>query len=294
MWLWTKLSAARWMDAWEDRFRGNPNFVLEVLKGGKSVRLRAYCETRHAVDDIRRRFGGAVHELHHTDWAAPAATPCPPLKVRDRLLVTAETGHGELAKLQREFPHRAIVSVPAEMAFGTGDHATTASCLRLVADVARERPPGWTVADLGCGTGLLAIAAKKLGAGKALACDFDPFAIQATRRNLTRNHVAGVEVALRDVLRWQPSQPFDVVVANLFSTVLIEAMPVLRAALAPAGDLVISGILASQAWEVFTAAAAHGLGFSKLVRRGKWVTARGGRMEDLTARDARPRKTSGR
>ncbi len=288
MWLWTKLSAARWMDAWEDRFRGNPNFVLEVLKGGKSVRLRVYCGSHHAADEIRRRFGGAVHPMKHTDWAAPATTSQPPLKIRDRLLVTTETGRDALAKLRRSFPGRSILSVPGEMAFGTGDHATTASCLRLLADIAAERPPGWTVADLGCGTGLLAIAARTLGASKAFACDFDPFAIEITRRNLARNHVDHVTVAVRDVLRWKPRRPFDVVLANLFSTVLIEAMPVLRSAVASGGDLVVSGILASQGWDVFTAAAAHGLGFSKVVRRGKWLSARGGRMEDLAARETSP------
>ena len=73
----------------------------------------------------------------------------------------------------------------------------------------------------------------------------------------------------------------DVVLANLFSTVLIEAWPVIAKSIAPGGDLIVSGILADQAWEVFKAAASSGLGFTKVVRKGKWVTAHGGHMDDL-------------
>jgi ribosomal protein L11 methyltransferase len=86
------------------------------------------------------------------------------------------------------------------------------------------------------------------------------------------------------VLKWKPRKKgYDVVLANIFSTVLIQAWPVIVRSIAPGGDLIVSGILASQAWDVFTAAASNGIGFTKVVRKGKWVTARGGRMVDLEA-----------
>ena len=86
----------------------------------------------------------------------------------------------------------------------------------------------------------------------------------------------------QDVLKWKPRKKgYDVVLANLFSTVLIEAWPVIAKSIAPGGDLIVSGILADQAWEVFKAAAGSGLGFTKVVRKGKWVTAHGGHMDDL-------------
>jgi ribosomal protein L11 methyltransferase len=205
------------------------------------------------------------------------------LLVRDVLLVTAATGARELAALRKLHPSRQIISIPAEMAFGTGDHATTATCLRLLADVARKRAGScWTAADLGAGTGLLAIAARALGAESVFACDFDPLAVTVAGDNLRRNRVDGVTLRRQDVLKWRtPAKGYDVVLANLFSTVLIEAWPVIARALAPGGDLIVSGILASQAWEVFTEAAGSGLGFTKVVRKGKWVTARGGHMHDL-------------
>lgn len=282
MHLWSKLSGAQWVDAWEERFLGNPNFVLEYLKGGKSVRLQIYCSDAVEAEAIKEQFGGSVRQMKDADWNKVPEPPRP-LKVRDALLVTALTGEKELNHLQKSNPHRQIITIPPEMAFGTGDHATTSTCLRFLVDISRERKgESWNMADLGTGTGLLAIAASKLGAAKVWGCDFDPFAVAAAIRNAGRNGTPEIVMENQDVLKWKPGKKgYNVVAANLFSTVLIEAWPVIAKSLAKGGDLVVSGILASQAWDVFEAAAKQGLGFSKIVRKGKWVTARGGWFEDL-------------
>lgn len=281
MFVWSKLSGAQWIDAWEERFAGNPNLVIEYIKGGKSVRVQLFCETEKDAKAVAKQFGGSVRKVNQ-DWKKPVALPNP-VKVRDVFLVTGEADPQKLTALQQDNPRREIISIPPEMAFGTGDHATTATCLRLLVDLARKRATSsWTVADLGTGTGLLAIAAKKLGAGETYACDFDPFAVAAAERNARRNGTPDIICAEMDVLQWQPRKKgYDVVLANIFSTVLIQAWPVIAKSLAPGGDLVVSGILATQAWDVFTAAAANGLGFTQVIRKGKWVTARGGHMHDL-------------
>ena len=286
MFVWSKLSAAKWMDAWEERFAGNPNLVIEMVKGGKSVRVQLFCDSKRDAQAIVKRFGGSVRELAREAWAKPVEPPRP-VKVRDALLLTAETRSKQLAALKAADPKRGIIMIPPEMAFGTGDHATTSTCLRLLVDVARSRKgTDWTFADLGTGTGVLAIAACKLGAGGTYACDFDPFAVAVARRNVERNDTPGIEVKEQDVLKWKPRKKgYDVVAANLFSTVLIEAWPVISKSLGKGGDLVVSGILASQAWDVFKAAAASGLGFTQVIRKGKWVTARGGHLTDLVARE---------
>lgn len=281
MFVWSKLSAAKWLDAWEDRFHGNPNFVLHVLKGGKSVRVEVFCASKAEAEAIAKQFGGSVRKLS-ADWKKAAPEIPPPLKVRDAFVVTQAAAAKDLKALRAEFPGREIISIPPEMAFGTGDHATTSTCLRFLVDIARGRPAGWSCADLGTGSGLLAIAAKKLGAGEVFACDYDPFAVKVAEGNLVRNGAEGIETKELDILKWKPRKKYDVVLANIFSTVLIEAFPVIVKTLKPGGDIVLSGILASQAWDVFTAAAAHGLGFPKVVKKGKWVTARGGWMNDLT------------
>lgn len=281
MFVWSKLSAAKWMDAWEERFAGNANLVIECLKGGKSIRVQVFCGTEKEAKAIAEQFGGSIRKVVHADWNKAVAPPRP-VKVRDAFLLTSETRTKELAALRKADPKREIIVIPPEMAFGTGDHATTSTCLRLLVDVARSRDPGWTIADLGTGTGVLAIAARKLGSGETYACDFDPFAVDIARRNADRNGTPEISVSQQDVLKWKPRKKgYDVVLANLFSTVLIEAWPVIAKALAPKGDLIVSGILATQAWDVFTAAAGSGLGFTKVVRKGKWVTAHGGHLKDL-------------
>lgn len=281
MFEWSKLSGVKWMDAWEDRFHGNPNFVIEILKGGKSARVRVFCGTEKEAKAIVEQFGGSVRKVQNAEWTNPVNTVQPLLKIRDVFGVTAEADPKKLKKLRAEHVGREILSIPAEMAFGTGDHATTSTCLRLLVDIGRSREPGWSVADLGTGTGLLVIAAKKLGAGEAYACDFDPFSVKATADNLVRNGVTDVTLEEKDVLKWKPRKKYDVVVANLFSTILIQAFPVMTKLLKPGGEIVISGILASQAWDVFTAAAQCGFGFPTVIRKGKWVTARGAWMNDL-------------
>ena len=282
MYLWSKLSGAQWIDAWEERFAGNPNFVLEYIKGGKSVRLQVYCSTKKEADSIFSQFGGSIRKVKDADWKKAPEAP-KPLKVRDKFLVTAETGKKELAALRKEFSSRELIVIPPEMAFGTGDHATTSTCMRFLVDIAKERDgTKWTVADLGAGTGLLAIGAAKLGASEVWGCDFDPFAVGVAKRNAERNATPDIVFKEQDVLKWKPRKKgYHVVLANIFSTVLIQAWPTIGKSLAKGGDLVVSGILASQAWDVFEAAAKEGLGFSKVVKKGKWVTARGGWFEDL-------------
>jgi len=284
MFVWSKLSAAKWMDAWEERFAGSPNLVIEVIKGGKSIRVRLFCNSQKEADAVFEQFGGSIRKVANAEWTKPVDPPRL-LKVRDVLLLSPENRPKELAALKQAHPKREVIVIPPEMAFGTGDHATTSTVLRLLVDVSRERKAApWSVADLGTGTGILAIAAKKLGAGEAFACDFDPFCVSAVLRNIERNSTPDIEVREQDVLLWKPRKKgYDVVLANLFSTVLIQAWPVIAKSLAPGGDLLVSGILATQAWEVFVAAAGSGLGFTKVIRKGKWVTARGGHMSDLIA-----------
>ncbi len=282
MFVWSKLSSAKWMDAWEERFAGNLNLIIEIIKGGKSIRLRVFCNTQHEADAIFAQFGGSIRKAVQAEWTKPVEPPRL-LKVRDVLLLTPENRPKELASLKKSHPKREVIVIPPEMAFGTGDHATTSTVLRLLVDVSQKRKAtSWSIADLGTGTGILAIAAKKLGAGEAFACDFDPFCIAATLRNMERNTTPDIVIKEQDVLEWEPRKNgYDVVLANLFSTVLIKAWPVIAKSLAPRGDLIVSGILATQAWDVFTAAARCGLGFTKVVRKGKWVTAHGGHMDDL-------------
>lgn len=278
MWQWSKLSSKKWEDAWEERFYGNPNSVISEVKGGKTVRVEVYCETKKEADAIAKEWGGSVRELQMQNWAALSDVPRPPLKIRDAIVITNSRDDEYVEKIRAEFSDRLLIRMPAEMAFGTGDHATTSTCLRQLVDVARERRGSeWEMLDLGCGTAVLAIAAKMMGATHCEAHDFDPQAVRVSKNNLKLNAVKGIDVYEQDVLKWKAPKQWKVVVANLFSSILQEAFPVIESALCDDGDLIISGILHDQ-WEATRLSAEKvGLVFHTVIRKGKWMSARGGK-----------------
>ncbi len=278
MWCWSKLSAKKWADAWEERVAGNPNAVITEIKGGKTVRISVYCETESDASCLKNYFGGSVRETTSCDWVeTQIGTPRKPLVIRDCLLVAEARTEEDAEKLRSQYPEREILFIPAEMAFGTGEHATTSTCLRLLCDFARTRTgSSWTMVDAGCGTGILALAAVKLGATCAEAFDFDEKAVEASLKNRERNGVSPelLSISCQDVFQWERVEPVDFVVANLFSTILQRAFPRLKKAVKKDGVLVVSGILNTQWDETLQTAEAIGLICDRVVRRGKWTTAR--------------------
>ncbi len=133
------------------------------------------------------------------------------------------------------------------LAFGTGTHPTTALCL---GELDKQVKPGMRVIDFGCGTGILAIAALKLGAGHAWGVDNDPQAIIASRQNAERNQIGAAQfgVSLPDDVDWAGlNQSADVVVANILAGPLHVLAPQLKSLLKPGGQLILAGLLADQA-----------------------------------------------
>ena len=148
---------------------------------------------------------------------------------------------------------REAVSIDLDpgLAFGTGTHPTTALCLQWLegADLADK-----AVIDYGCGSGILAIAALKLGAASALGVDIDPQAILATRENAVRNDVA--EQLTTMTVEEMTAAPVDVVLANILAEPLLQLAPDLASLTKPGGPIVLSGILSEQAAQVATRYAA--------------------------------------
>ena len=275
MYHWSKLSSIKWIDAWEERFYGNDQSVISEIKGGKSVRVEVYCETLAEAEAIKSQFGGSVREVKNQNWVALSAVEKPPLKIRDALLISGARELEVVDKLRSENPNKHVIQIPAEMAFGTGDHATTSTCLRLLVDIAKEqKKEGWEMLDLGCGTAVLAIAARMLGANSCEAHDFDPQAVRVSAQNLILNRVDNIVVKEQDVLSWEPRKQWPVVVANMFSTILQQAFPTIVKSMTKDGDLIVSGILAEQ-WEVTKQWGEEaGLVFEEKNQKGKWVTVR--------------------
>lgn len=135
-----------------------------------------------------------------------------------------------------------IIDLDPGLAFGTGTHPTTALCLEWLDG---HPPTARSVLDYGCGSGILAIAALKLGADSLWAVDIDPQALWSTRENAARN---GVDARLHTCLPGElPEREFDLVLANILANPLIELAPQLAARVARGGELVLSGVLREQA-----------------------------------------------
>ena len=170
-------------------------------------------------------------------------------------------------------PSAANVLLDPGLAFGTGDHATTSLCLQWIGD---HRWSGQRVLDYGCGSGVLAIAALRSGAGAATAVDIDPQALLATADNARRNDVRDrLSVITPDELA---AGDFDVVVANILAAPLIELATRLVALVRRDGDLVLSGILHSQVAGVADAYADF-VDWGEPRREGDWALLHGSRRE---------------
>ena len=158
-------------------------------------------------------------------------------------------------------PDGLILELDPGLAFGTGSHPTTRLCMEWL----EQHPPkNQRVLDYGCGSGILALVAKKLGAADVMGVDIDPQAIESASYNSTRNDCEVAYFLPDEFNRDNPAQRFDVVVANILSGPLKLMAPMLCARLAPAGALVLSGVLATQAAEVIAA-------YAGLVRLSVWA-----------------------
>jgi ribosomal protein L11 methyltransferase len=271
--LWSKLASAKWEDAWIERLQclGPGRLAIFSLPGSRRIRIEAYGLNNREAARLVSAFGGQSRKMK-TPAAQLPAPQSAPLLIRDRLVVVRSARAAKAAA--RLHPGRPLLVIPAAMAFGTGDHATTATCLRLVSDFASTRNGlPWDALDLGTGTGILALAARLLGAARCDAWDNDPACIRAARGNARLNRLRNVAVSRVDVTAWTPARQWDLITANLFSEMLIKLSPPIAAALKPDGRLILSGMLAPQAEETLAAFQATGLQFQRLIKKGKWATA---------------------
>jgi ribosomal protein L11 methyltransferase len=167
-------------------------------------------------------------------------------------------------------PDEVVLRLDPGMAFGTGLHPTTRGCLTLLQAVG-PMPP--RVLDVGSGSGILALAAARLGADHVDCLDTDPVAVRATLANAATNGLADRVSATVGSLG-QPGEPYPLVLANLIASVLVELAPALAAHTAPGGSLLASGIIAGRAAEVAAALASAGFGERERLDDGEWVSLR--------------------
>lgn len=154
------------------------------------------------------------------------------------------------------------------LAFGTGTHPTTAMCLQWL----DQHPPiGKTVIDYGCGSGVLALAAKKLGASQVAGTDIDPQAVQASLENAKRNQ----ESITFHLVNEFESEPVDLLIANILSGPLKALAPEFAELVKPGGQLILSGLLTSQADELIEHYKAYGFELNELATTDEWARLSG-------------------
>ena len=203
------------------------------------------------------------------DWARKWKEGLRPRPVTDRVVVKPTWTEWDAA------PGQVVIDIDPQMAFGTGEHATTRGCLRLLDGVLR---PGDRVLDVGSGSAILAIAAALLGAGETIAVEYDPDANLNARENLELNGVEGrvrIVEAMADPPLLRELGRFDLLLANILSSVIRPLLPAFREALggSAGGRLIVSGILRAEHADVVRDAEAAGFRVARTDEEEEWWSA---------------------
>jgi ribosomal protein L11 methyltransferase len=267
----------------------SPGIRQETVKGiagCKRERLIAYYAKDREFQAIRKkikRYLGSICKSHRTDfkltvrtireekWAEAWKENFKPIEVTPRLVIKPPWENWP------EKPGQIVIEIDPGMAFGTGTHPSTQMCLQFMEEVIPSFPGVPSVLDVGTGSGILSIAARKMGVKKITAIDIDPVAIGCARGNARANRAGGgIVFHLGSPEDLQAS--FDLVVANLLPQELLIVAPTLARLLAHSGKLIISGFLVNQKREMAAAFGKQGFG-EKSARQQKgwaaWVLSRG-------------------
>ena len=263
------------LETWPDR---------EDARPAGDVKVRAYLPVDAQLDATRARLEESLWHLGQllplpapeyrsvadADWSEAWKVNFQPLRAGRRLMIVPAWLNPPLQ------PDDIPIRLDPGMAFGTGTHPTTQLCL---AAIERHLRPGQALLDLGTGSGILSIAAAKLGAGPILALDIDDEAVRVAAENTAANGVAGNIVvakgSLAEVLNGQYGEQWKqapVVVANILAHIIVVLLNQgLADVLAPGGLLITSGILDTQAFQVTGACRAHGLTVVAQEQSEDWV-----------------------
>jgi ribosomal protein L11 methyltransferase len=233
---------------------------------GKALLVAWFPERAGAERAVRALSGARMAEVADQDWSEAWKEGLTAFSV-GRVFVRPSWVPA------RPPPGAVEIVLDPGMAFGTGTHPTTALCLQALDEVVAERP-GLSVFDVGTGSGLLAIAAWKLGAGRVVGSDNDPVAVRVAGENVLRN---GAALELTGTGVSAVPGPFDLVVANILANTLVELAPALVRQVAPGGTLLLAGLLTGQEGQVLAPYLAGGLVRQELRQQGEWLLLKLGR-----------------
>ena len=221
--------------------------------------------TLNAIEPVRGIFESISVEskpMPDVNWNAEWEKSFTPITVLDKCRIRAP-----FHECDPNYPVEIIIE--PKMSFGTGHHATTTLMLQQIFDIDLA---GKSVLDMGCGTGVLAIAAKKAGASTATAIDIDHWSVENSIENVARNHVDGITVLEGGVEAI--SGTFDVILANINRNILLDQMPTYAKSLKANGILCLSGFYKSDLDIIKEKVQSLNLHFVTFIERDDWVSAR--------------------
>lgn len=248
-----------------------------VYNLGKPILVKAYLPLDDEAGAVVERLRAAldhlsflrpiepliVRRLAEEDWANTWKEHYHVLHIGRRLVIVPTWREYTAQSLE------AVIYLDPGMAFGTGLHPTTRGCLERLEDVIR---PGQQVLDVGTGSGILALAAARLGAERILALEIDPVAVQAASANVDLNGLGHVITVTEGSLPPAGDRRFDVVVANIIARIIADLAVPLAESLHPGGVLITSGIIAERQEMVLGRLADAGLTLSRQDADGDWIT----------------------
>ncbi len=226
---------------------------------------------REDLDELKRLGGGAVslgtlestrREVEGDDWLEIWKTHFRPLHIGEKIVVCPEW-----IKYENK-PEEQVVLLDSNMAFGTGEHETTAMCLKLLQ---QYLTPQSVCIDVGCGSGILGISAIKLGAEYAYLTDIDYVAVESAKHNSQINGVANKVTVAHSNLLDNAEIKGDIMLANITAEILCGLAPSIPKNLKKGGTLILSGIIESRLQMVISAFTAQNLILEKTLKEGEWI-----------------------
>ncbi|QDR80948.1 50S ribosomal protein L11 methyltransferase [Sporomusa termitida] len=243
------------------------------------VTVKSYLPVDELLDDKLREFEERINGLHEhnldkgrgyincrevqeEDWASAWKEYFHPVRVSEHIVI--KPSWEEYLPAAGDI----VIELDPGMAFGTGTHPTTAMCVRCLEDVIK---PKQVVFDVGTGSGILSVAAAKLGAASVRAVDLDPVAVKVAAENIAVNNVtAKVEITQGDLLTGVTGKA-DVIVANIIADIIIKMLPDVRIRLADQGVFIGSGIITDRLGDVTAALIDSGFVVDRVIEEGGWV-----------------------
>ena len=242
--------------------------VTELLRGQRTQERETLEAVRAHLEQLRAQ-GGEVGTLaleltgvKDEDWSENWKKYYKPFRIGTHLVVRPTWEAYEAA------PGDLVIELDPGMAFGTGTHETTSMCMQLLEKHLQE---GMRVMDVGTGSGILAIAAARLGAREVLAIDIDPAAVKVARENIALNHVQDRVRAVEGDLCKSEAMPCDLAVANIVADAIRMLAAPLTRHLKKGGLLICSGIIREREQDVLEAALAAGYAVADRLEKGDWV-----------------------